>query len=85
MNMTSHAFQKNQRSEGFDFSLSKRIEHNKTTDLLAEDSKSNNLGMNFRKSRSAVRSREGSSLRKQRQYASQDEDSASNRGHPNHD
>ena len=52
MNMTSHAFEKNRRSEGFDFSLKKRNEFNKTTDLLAEDSKSNNLGGNFRKSRS---------------------------------
>lgn len=51
--MTSHPFEKNRRNEGFDFTLKKtRNDFNKTTDLLAEDSKSKNLATNIRKSRS---------------------------------
>ena len=60
INMTSHAFEKNRRSDAFDFTLKKRNEFNKTTDLLGDDSKSNNLGGLHRKSRSQVKSREKS-------------------------
>lgn len=41
MNMTGHAFEKNRRSEAFDLTPHLGLEYNKTTDLLAEDSKSN--------------------------------------------
>ena len=62
MNMTSHASEKNRRTEAFDFTLKKRNEFNKTTDLLADDTKSNNnIGGLHRKSRSQVRSREKTS------------------------
>jgi hypothetical protein len=40
MNMTGHAFEKNRRSEAFDLTPHRGHEHNKTTDLLADDSKS---------------------------------------------